>query len=105
MPLGCLGWVIFSGLFSDKMHVVNNFMSGGNEKLVPIIGAAGILGAFSSLTVERVIPFGPEAKAALTACAIMAGISYFNKKRNIQWLKEWSISIAMVSGMIIATYL
>ena len=33
MTAGCIGWVIFAALFSDKMEKVNAVMSGGNELL------------------------------------------------------------------------
>ena len=44
MSLGCIGWVIFAALFSDKMEKVNAVMSGGNEKLVPILGTGALIG-------------------------------------------------------------
>ena len=100
MPLGCLGWVIFSGLFSDKMEKVNNVMSGGNKAMVPIIGGAGMIGAFSIMAVEKIFPYGPQAMATIFAGITMVIITLYNKKKNIQWLKEWGISIAMVIGMV-----
>jgi len=99
MPFGCLGWVIFSGLFSDKMEVVNNWMSGGKEILVPIMGGAGIMGAWASLTVDRVIPFGNGSVAAIVSAITMAILLIGNKKYKLQWVKDWAISIAMVVGV------
>ena len=37
MICGSLGWLIFTLLFTDKMHKVNHLMSKGNAKMVPII--------------------------------------------------------------------
>lgn len=55
--LGCIGWVIFSALFSDKMELVNEKLAGGNMALVPIIGTGALIGVYSSLTLDRLYPF------------------------------------------------
>ena len=38
MSAGCVGWVVFAALFSDKMDKVNAVMAGGNAALVPVLG-------------------------------------------------------------------
>ena len=49
MICGSLGWLIFTLLFTDKMDKVNHLMSKGNSKMVPIISAGAMLGAFANL--------------------------------------------------------
>jgi len=103
MPLGCLGWVIFSGLFADRMEIVNKVVSGGNKALVPILGGAAILGAYSSLTMDKIFPYSAQSIAAVSAGLVMALITIFNSKKNIQWLKEWGLTIGMLVGMVSAS--
>ena len=112
MVLGSLGWLIFTLLFTDKMDKVNHLLSSGNEKLVPIISACAMLGAFAYLasgnfiTGEGSVTFtSPAAVATIIGCVVMMGLSKIAKDKNIQWIKEWALSISMFSGMIIGTVL
>lgn len=112
MVLGSVGWLIFTFLFADKMHKVTGILSKGNEKVVPIISSCAILGAFAYLSAGYL--FDGEGKFALTSsntvacvvgCGVMMALTKISKTKNIQWLKEWSLSIAMFSGMILATFI
>ncbi|MGL5753933.1 MAG: DUF5058 family protein [Paraclostridium sp.] len=112
MVLGSLGWLVFTLLFTDKMDKVNHLLSSGNEKLVPIISACAMLGAFAYLasgnfiTGEGSVTFtSPAAVATIIGCVVMMGLSKIAKDKNIQWIKEWALSISMFSGMIIGTVL
>lgn len=101
--LGCIGWVIFSALFSDKMELVNEKLAGGNMALVPIIGTGALIGVYSSLTLDRLYPFKNQAWAVISSAAVMYLIQRYNSKANKQWLKEWGLTICMIIGMIVAT--
>lgn len=103
MSGGCLGWVIFSGLFSDKMDVVNKKMAGGNEKLVPIIGTGALIGVYFSMSLDRLVPFKYQGFAVIAGGLTMLVVATYNKKANKQWLKEWGLTICMVVGMAVAT--
>ncbi|MGL6104875.1 DUF5058 family protein [Romboutsia sp.] len=110
MVLGSLGWLIFTLLFTDKMDKVNHLLSKGNEKLVPIISACAMLGAFAYLasgnfiTGEGSVTFtSPSAIATIIGCVIMMILSKIAKDKNIQWIKEWALSFAIFGGMIIST--
>lgn len=112
MVLGSLGWLIFTLLFTDKMDKVNHLLSSGNEKLVPIISACAMLGAFAYLASGNFITSegsvtvtSPAAVATIVGCVVMMGLSKIAKDKNIQWIKEWALSISMFSGMIIGTIL
>ena len=103
MTAGCIGWVVFAALFSDKMEKVNAVMSGGNELLVPILGTGALIGVYASLTMDRLYPFKNQGFAVLSSAALMFLIQSYNKKANKQWLKEWGLTICMIFGMICAT--
>lgn len=100
---GCLGWVVFVALFADKMDKVNRVLAGGNAKLIPIIGTGAIIGTYSSLTWDRVLPVDTQLISVVTAAALMWALTGLNRKMSIQWLKEWSLSISMIGGAVAAT--
>lgn len=103
MSFGCVGWVVFSALFSDKMETVNMKMAGGNKALVPILGTGALIGVFASMSMDRIVPFGTPAFAVLSSAALMFVIQKYNEKADKQWLKEWGLTICMLFGMIVAT--
>lgn len=108
MVCGSLGWLIFTFFFCDKMDKVNHLMSKGNAKMVPIISAGAMLGAFANLasgnffTAEGALTFtNAPAIATIAGCLIMAVLVKVSRAKNIGWLKEWAFAIAMFSGMFI----
>lgn len=108
MICGSLGWLIFTFLFTDKMNKVNNLMSKGNAKMVPIISAGAMLGAFANLasgnffSAEGNFAFGgAPAIATVIGCLLMMGLTKVAKDKNIAWLREWAFAIAMFTGMFV----
>lgn len=100
MTVGCLGWIIFAALFSDKMDRVNYVMTSGRKALLPIIGASAVLGCYSIMVLERVYPVNPALWSALAAGGVMFCLLTISKKKNIRWLKDWALTISMIIGMI-----
>ena len=103
MSAGCIGWVIFAALFSDKMDKVNSVMAGGNAALVPVLGTGALIGVYSSMTLDKIYPMKNQVVAVFSSALVMAVITKYTKKANKQWLKEWGLTICMVFGMICAT--
>lgn len=103
MSAGCVGWVVFAALFSDKMDKVNAVMAGGNAALVPVLGTGALIGVYSSMTVDKLYPFKNQGWAVLSAAAAMFVLQSYNKKAGRQWIKEWGLTICMVFGMVVAT--
>lgn len=102
MILGSIGWILFSTLTADKMDKVQNKVSKGNKGLIKIISVAAMLGSFGSLVSGHLIAMNKNAIAALAGGLIMAIVSPLADKKNIKWLKEWGMAIALFGGMIIA---
>ena len=100
MTVGCLGWIIFTILFADKMDRVNNFMAGGNNALIPVISAGCIMGCYSNLVVEQVFPFGPEAVAGFAGAISMPVFIILSKKLDKPWLNDWALTFAMLIGVM-----
>lgn len=103
MALGCVGWVIFAALFSDKMDKVNAFMSGGNAALVPILGTGALIGVYASMTIDKLYPLKNQAFAVAASATVMFLLQTYNKKAKKQWIKEWGLTVCMVVGMLVAT--
>ncbi|MDR1622486.1 MAG: DUF5058 family protein [Synergistaceae bacterium] len=103
MTSGCIGWVVFGAVFSDKMEKVNSFMAGGNAAIVPILGTGALIGVYSSMTLDRLYPFKNQAIAVIVGGIVMFFIQNYNNKAKKQWLREWGLTICMVAGMIVAT--
>lgn len=108
MTLGSLGWMVFTLFFTDKMDKVNHLMSRGNAKMVPIISAGAMLGAFANLasgnffSAEGKFDFGgAPAIASIFGCGLMMLLTKLAKDKNIGWLKEWAFAISMFTGMFI----
>ena len=108
MICGSLGWLIFTLLFTDKMDKVNHLMSNGNSKMVPIISAGAMLGAFANLASgnffneKNQFAFGgAPAIATIVGCILMMILTKLAKEKNIGWLREWAFAISMFSGMLI----
>ena len=103
MTTGCLAWILFTLFFADKMDKVNMVMAGGNKALIPALGAGAIIGCYSSLTVDRVFPIGPNIWAIIVSGGLMIILTYYNKSAKKRWIREWGTSLCMVCGMVSAT--
>jgi hypothetical protein len=105
MTLGSIGWPLFAGLFAHKLETVRHKFSGGKSEMVPIVAAGGMIGAFTYLSLDRVIPFSLANKGALAAIAgfvCMAVFTLHAKKSGSRWADEWGVTISMFVGMAVA---
>ncbi|MGJ0845572.1 protein of unknown function [Tissierella praeacuta DSM 18095] len=102
MILGSLGWIVFSTLTADKMEKVQTKFSKGDKGLLSIISITAMLGSFGSLVSGHLMAMNKNTIAALAGGAIMLILSPIAEKKNIKWLKEWALTIALFGGMIIA---
>lgn len=105
MTVGCLGWIVFAALFSDKMERVNRFMAGGRKALIPIVSAGCALGCYSELVSERVYPVSPGTLAAVVSGGMMFLLLTLAKRKKLPWVKDWALTIAMLSGMAATMFL
>lgn len=110
MCFGSLGWLLFTFLFTDKMEKVNHLLSRGRQKMVPIISAGAMLGAFANLasgnffTAEGGFAIGgAPAVATIVGCGLMMILTKLSRTKNIGWLREWAFAIAMFTGMLVGT--
>lgn len=102
MILGSIGWIIFSVLTADKMEKVQSKVSKGDSGLLKIISIAAMLGSFGSLVSSHLVAMNKNTVAAIAGGFIMLILSPLSDKKNIKWLKEWAMAIALFGGMLIA---
>ena len=102
MGLGSSGWLIVTGLFTHKLEKARMALVGGKESLLPIFTICAILGAFGYNVARYTVVLSRSSVAALAAAICMIALSHLAKSTNKKWIGEWSLGIAMVTGMFIA---
>lgn len=102
MITGSIGWIIFATLFADKMDRLQTRMSKGDKGLVGIVAISAMLGSFGSLVSGHLYSLNANTVAAVAGAATMVVLSLVGDKKNIRWLKEWSLAIALSVGVIAA---
>jgi hypothetical protein len=102
MTLGSFGWVLFTALFTPKLDDFRHYLAGGKKALLPIISSGAMCGAFAYLSLDRVFRFDSQTIAAIVGFISMAAFMAYNKKKDKQWIKEWSFTISMFVGMFVS---
>lgn len=102
MILGSVGWVIFATLTADKMGKVQEKAAKGDKGTLLIISTSAMLGAFGALVSPHLLAMNNNTVAALAGAGIMLIVSPLANRKNIKWLKEWSLAIALFGGMLVA---
>ena len=102
MTLGSIGWVLFTALATPHMDKFRNVLAGGRKELVPVVAVGAMCGAFSYLTIDRVVRFNSQTVAAVAGFIVMGAFTKYNMKANKKWIREWSFCISMFVGMIIS---
>lgn len=105
MTIGCLGWIIMSILFTDKMGKIRDKIAGDSQAALGVIAAAGGMGAFGYQTWTRAIPaFTSQTWTAIAGFVIMVIMNLLYKKTGKSWMKQFGMTIAMIGGMIIGSF-
>ncbi len=117
MVLCSIGWVIFATFSANKMDKIEHKLSKGNAGTLTTIASCAIIGVFSAMCASHLAkPFysmvlkadaaamgaaWKNALACVLGAAIMAVLATVANKKNIGWLKEWSLTITILAAMII----
>ncbi len=105
MALNGSAWLLTSGLFADKLDKVSKRAMGNNAKTLGIFTIAATTGAFSYMCFSQVITGLDPAKREVLASAVASFFIMIVLERiakNHPKLGEWTLGIAMFSGMAIA---
>lgn len=102
MAIGCVGWPLVSGLFTDKMDRLTAKIAGSTEGMVPVISTAAMLGAYGYLDSSYVVSLDKNTVALLVGAIIMVAVTLLYRKYKKRWLNEWGLTFAMIGGVAIA---
>lgn len=104
MTLNGIGWLLVVALFANKLDIIKDKITGGDAKLVGIIGTGAIIGAGSFIVSSQIISKGnivtPNLIAVLSAAVVMIIMVKVSEK--VKVLREWNLGIAMFVAMFIA---
>lgn len=117
MVLCSTGWVLFATFSADHMDTVKNIISRGSTGMLTTIAASAIIGVFSSMSAnylsspmvaalkdaspKAMAAAGHNALACILGAAIMFVLTTIADRKDIHWLREWSLAITIVAAMII----
>lgn len=107
MTTCCLGWIIVSALFTDKMEAFRDKVTGGNVNALTALTAGGGVGGFGYMVAQRFLPFSltnPNMWAALVGFAVMFSLTLYGKKSGAKWVAQFGMTIAMIAGMVVGTF-
>ncbi len=107
MTVCCLGWIIVSALFTDKMEAFRDKVTGGNVNALTALTAGGGVGGFGYMVAQRFLPFSltnANMWAALVGFAVMFGLTMHGKKSGAKWVAQFGMTIAMIAGMVVGTF-
>ena len=106
MVICCLGWIIISALFTDKMGILRDKVAGSNSAKLAVISTGGGMGAFGYQCFDRAFPLlsngslNAQTAAVVVGGICMAALALYVKKSNAGWAKKFGMTIAMIVGMI-----
>ncbi|NLY67995.1 MAG: DUF5058 family protein [Tissierellia bacterium] len=100
MTLNGCGWLLFCGLFTDKLGKLQDKVAGGDSKLMGVIASAAVLGTAGYLLSRHLLAGGPSFRAGIVSAIAMLVLE--KVAHNKPKLKEYNLGIAMVIGMISA---
>lgn len=100
MSVGCVGWILFTILFTDKIDRIRGKIVGGKTRMISVISSAAMLGAYGYFNAGYIVSMDLNTVAILTGFFTMILIIIFYRKTKIKFLNEWGLTFAMVAGML-----
>lgn len=99
MTLNGAGWLLFTGLFAHKLEKLRVKVGGGDSKWLVALSGASMLGVFGYLNAGDVAKGGGNLVAVIVGALFMI---FMVTKITVKYpkLKEYSLGIAMLCGMI-----
>ncbi|HLQ73572.1 MAG TPA: DUF5058 family protein [Bacillota bacterium] len=107
MCLGGMGWLIFTALFTKSLGKIQKKASSTPKRmsLFKVVSTGAMIGAFGYLGTSQMI-VGLGASAVLLVSAVsMPIIMAIAKKYNMSWMKEWSLGLVVLIGLILGYFL
>lgn len=106
MILGSIPWVLFGTFASDKMDKIQNqIIKNSGRAILTVISAGALLGALGANNATYLTSFDKKTVSCILGGLIMGIVTYIGEKKQIKWLSQWSLAIAIFPAMIIAALL
>lgn len=102
MAFGCIGWIVFAGLFTDKIGRFVDKLSGKSVAKVTAISTGAMLGAYGYFGAGYIVSADKNTVSYITGFVTMQIVLLIYRRTKIRWLNQWSTAIAMFSGIIAA---
>lgn len=105
MAINGVGWLVLVGLFASKLETLREKVSGNDVKWLGILTGAATLGVFGYLTSGDVVKGGGNLISVVVGALVMVVLGFaMNKYERLKVLKEYSLGIAMLFGVIVAMF-
>lgn len=105
MILGSIGWIIFSTFAADKMDKVQKKIAGNNPAKFTLISGAAMVGAFGSMVSQKLVGLNKSSVSCVLGAVIMGALIYISDKKQIKWLKDWNLTIAILVAVLITAFI
>lgn len=102
MTLNGCGWLLFVGLFAHKLEKLRVKVGGGDSKWLVALSGASTLGVFGYLNSGDVVKGGGNLISVIFGAAAMILLVKVAAEK-FPKLKEYTLGIAMLAGMLFAT--
>ncbi|MEH7238239.1 DUF5058 family protein [Bacillus sp. JJ1562] len=102
MCVGGMGWMLFVALFTKSLGKIQKKAESNpkNVKMLSIVSVAAMIGAFSYLGGGEMVKGLREFIVFIVAFITMPIINWIGDKSQLIWLKEWSLGLVIIVGMI-----
>lgn len=103
MAINGVGWPLFVGLFASRLEILREKISGNDITWLGILTGAATLGVFGYLTSGDIVKGGGNLISVVVGAIVMVALGFaIDKYERLKVLKEYSLGIAMLFGVIIA---
>ncbi|MEH7226302.1 DUF5058 family protein [Bacillus sp. JJ1566] len=102
MCVGGMGWMLFVALFTKSLGKIQKKAESNpkNVKMLSTVSVAAMIGAFSYLGGGEMVKGMSEFIVFIVAFITMPIIIWIGDKSRLIWLKEWSLGLVIIVGMI-----
>lgn len=105
--LGGIGWLVVTALFTKSFGKMEKKLAQKDKsgKIVPTITSAALLGGFGFFLTDQMSNSSIHTIVGVCSGIAMIFVMKIANSRNIGWLKEWALGIALVFGLTIAFFI
>lgn len=100
MAINGVGWLLLVAVVGKYLEGMREKMGGGDPVWLAVISGAAMLGCFAYLNSSSILAGGPRLIAAVTGGVSM--VIFLNIAKRAPWLREYSLGIAMIIGIVAA---